>query len=99
VKTYEAKNFKELCRVDTGKHPMDSGGESGRHWQKPPIPKDAPLFETDGSDLFINTGVWLDENFVIRTELLEEFFASGYVCILDWLEAQGYGEAVQRKQL
>lgn len=37
----------EAARCPSGKSFLDSGGDSGRHWQKPPIPVDAPEADWD----------------------------------------------------
>ena len=31
------------CRENTGEHFLDSGGDNGRHWQKPPIHEEDPV--------------------------------------------------------
>ena len=65
------KTFKELCREDTGRHFLDSGGAYGRHHEKPPIPVDQPIAAIDGIwgsevSAVIHTGAWLDECMEIK---------------------------------
>jgi len=38
----DLNTFLEACRENTGKHFLDSGGESGRAWQRPAIKVEAP---------------------------------------------------------
>jgi len=69
--------FKELARVNTGTHFLDSGFESGRHWQQPAIPDNAPLYYWDGSEAYpmfaINTAQMLDEHLTIDDQATRHF--------------------------
>jgi hypothetical protein len=85
--------FAQACRYNSGKALCDSGGESGRHWQRPAISKDSPGVEV-GVDRFTNrdgkavtevsvvieAAHFLDANFEILTDLQDRFDA--------WVEEQ-----------
>jgi len=76
------KDFKELARINTGSHFLDSGGAYGRHWEKPAIPDDMPLEyvvdygEFDGEpwlELRICTAVLLDDHLEIDQQATRHF--------------------------
>ena len=53
----------EACRANTGTHFLDSGGDNGRHWQKPAISMDHPIVSWDPrfKDATLHTGPFLVE--------------------------------------
>lgn len=53
----------EACRANTGTHFLDSGGDNGRHWQKPAIDEDHPIVSWDPrfKDATLHTGPFLAE--------------------------------------
>ena len=81
--------WKELCRYDSGRHFLDSGGAYGRHHEKPPIARDAfpiTLYLTEGEVLpTIETWALLDDALVINHEWQEEF-ENGWDGDLTWAE-------------
>jgi hypothetical protein len=48
----EYKSFKEITRISSGTHFLDSGGESGRHWQRPLPPDHVYLWSVGENDLY-----------------------------------------------
>ena len=93
------KNFKELFKQNTGTHPLDSGGKSGRSWQKGPI-GDGPIafFDkkySEGTDFLsvtIETARLLDETFSIDQDLIEKCEKAGFDTIQEFLEDLGFIE-------
>lgn len=66
MKTKKITSFTQLCRQPTGMHFMDSGGDSGRHWQRKPL-KGMVVFNADSDnagnpefDAKLNLGEFLD---------------------------------------
>jgi hypothetical protein len=53
----------DACRAPSGKHFLDSGGDDGRHWQKPAIDKDHAVVSWDPrfKDATLHTGPFLVE--------------------------------------
>jgi len=92
-----AENFRELARVNTGTHMLDSGGIYGRHWQRPGIPSGQPLEYWDGSEsypmLMVSTAQLLDEHLEIDQAATRHFRL--WAAIADpkdnhsWLELMG----------
>lgn len=75
-----AETFHDLARVNTGAHFLDSGGAYGRHWEKPPVPKDQPLYYArrygEGMydvDLFISQPALLAETYDIDARETHRF--------------------------
>lgn len=68
-------NFFELCRQNTGKSMCDSGDYYGRHYEQPPIPKDAPMIrEWDkGCPATIETAVYLNEAYRVDPDWQENW--------------------------
>jgi hypothetical protein len=82
--------FSEAAREPTGTHFLDSGGESGRSWQQPPLPEDAPIIRMDARyplEPTIETGPFLDSCVEIDRDLQTEF--EGWVESFDgdWFSA------------
>ena len=72
------KMFADLCRYNSGKAMCDSGGESGRHWQKPSIEKsDTPAVFCfyDGVPEYgvMETAHFLTENLEVVRDIQEQF--------------------------
>jgi hypothetical protein len=92
-----AANFRELARVNTGSHMLDSGGIYGRHWQQPGIPSSQPLEYWDGSEsypmLMVSTAQLLDDHLYIDQAATRHFRL--WAAIADpqdnhsWLELMG----------
>lgn len=59
-----------VCRENTGTHPMDSGGDNGRHWQRK-LPRTAVRLELTkhGVLAYISLSYFLDLHFEIDQEL------------------------------
>lgn len=75
----EVQNFKQLARVNTGSHMLDSGGAYGRQHEKPDIGDDTPLVTAslvgDIIDyLLVNTAVHLDNVLRINRFETERFY-------------------------
>ena len=68
-------NFFEICRQNTGRHFLDSGGAYGRHWEQPPIPPEAPLVKEwrEGCPATLSTAVLLDRWYGIDAGLQESW--------------------------
>lgn len=54
--------FETAARENTGKSMLDSGGENGRHWQKPPLAEARPLVVWDKYGAAIETAAFLAEH-------------------------------------
>lgn len=73
-------NFKQLARVNTGSHFLDSGGTNGRHWQRPEISETADKVTANVYDgkieyLSVETAIHLDEHLYIDVDATREFRA------------------------
>lgn len=72
------QNFRQLARVNTGAHMLDSGGAYGRHHERDDIPESQPaIYAQDWGDevyLSVNTAAWLDENAEINRYETERFY-------------------------
>ena len=71
-------NFRELARVNTGTHMMDSGGSNGRHWQQPAISERADKVTANVWDgkieyLSVETAIHLDEHLEIDQDATERY--------------------------
>lgn len=73
------RTFFDAVRENTGKHMLDSGGESGRAWQRPPVAVDTPAvtWDTTWADCSgtISTAHFLTEALDIRDDLNAQFDA------------------------
>ena len=74
----EVANFKELARVNTGRHMLDSGGATGRHWQQPAIADDTPLktasiWDGELDYISVNTAIHLDDSLTINQQETKRF--------------------------
>lgn len=92
------QTFATLCRQDTGRHFLDSGGAYGRHYEKPPIDPDDSPFEIEAwgpgtgkiEDRSVDitcsmeTSVFLADQFEILHGLTDAFEA--------WAEEQDHGD-------
>jgi hypothetical protein len=84
--------FAQACRYNSGKALCDSGGESGRHWQRPAIDQSSPgvslevrRFEWKGEprtevSATIEAAHFLDANFEVLADVQDRFDA--------WVEEQ-----------
>lgn len=66
--------FLDACRENTGKHFLDSGGESGRSWQQPPIQPDCnPVvlhtYENEIDYAVMETAHFLNDHLEVDTVL------------------------------
>jgi len=75
--------FEKYCRYNSGRAMCDSGDAYGRHWQRPPIPEDAPMIrEWDkGCSATIETSKFLDKCLRIDEEIHKQFD--------EWVESLG----------
>jgi hypothetical protein len=51
----------EACRAPSGKHMLDSGGDNGRHWQRPPLTDQDPIasWSPEWKEATLHTGPFL----------------------------------------
>jgi hypothetical protein len=90
-----------VCRQNTGTHPMDSGGERGRHWQRP-LPKRALSVQvSEGGarvDAYISLAHHLSACFEIDQSLTSALRSSGtrfYSEYAEWLSSRCGGVPIQ----
>jgi len=69
----EAKTFRDLARVNTGSHMLDSGGAYGRHHEKGAIPKTQPLEYASGDLLLISTAMLFEQHTDIDAHATRHF--------------------------
>lgn len=83
----------KLCRQNTGSHFLDSGGEYGRHWQRP-LPTELITidvdFERNELSATINTPVWLPEVYSI-----DRANNSAFVCFAAKYKDMGWTEVIE----